>query len=49
YTTTYVDYFESEIEKHGGDWNKVVHDHLYSAKELLGNGFCGGRALHFLF
>ncbi|KAM5527608.1 MGS207 protein [Fusarium oxysporum f. sp. phaseoli] len=45
YTAAYVDYFDSEIEKNGGDWNKVVHDHLYSGKELLVNGFCGGRAL----
>ncbi|KAK2468879.1 hypothetical protein H9L39_19471 [Fusarium oxysporum f. sp. albedinis] len=42
YTAAYVDYFDSEIDKNGGDWNKVVHQHLFSGKELLVHGFCGG-------
>ncbi|KAM0243973.1 hypothetical protein ACHAP5_006736 [Fusarium lateritium] len=42
YTAAYVDYFDSEIENNGGDWNKVVHDHLETGKNSLINGLCGG-------
>ncbi|CZR43972.1 uncharacterized protein FPRO_13780 [Fusarium proliferatum ET1] len=42
YTAAYVDYFDHQIERNGGDWNKVVLDHLFSGKEPLINGFCGG-------
>ncbi|KAF4342800.1 hypothetical protein FBEOM_3262 [Fusarium beomiforme] len=42
YTAAYVDYFDDEIKKNGGNWNKVVHDHLFSGEAPLVNGFCGG-------
>lgn len=48
YTAAFVDYFDSEVEKNGGDWKKVVDDHLYSGTELLINGFSGGRTCDFL-
>lgn len=43
YTAAYVDYFDSEVTQNGGDWKKVVNDHLYSGSQMLLNGFCGGR------
>ncbi|KAH7142685.1 MGS207 protein [Dactylonectria estremocensis] len=48
YTAAYVDYFDSEVEKNGGNWNKVVEDHLYSGTKMLINGFSGGLGHPFI-
>jgi Questin oxidase-like len=43
YTVAYVDFFDEEVRKHNGDWEKVVQNYLYTDPEPLINGFCGGR------
>lgn len=43
YTAAYVDYFDSEVEKHGGDWEQVLNKHLYCGPDMLLNGLSGGR------
>ncbi|KAK7419034.1 hypothetical protein QQX98_003536 [Neonectria punicea] len=48
YTAAHVDYFDSEVEKNGGNWNKVVENHLYSGPELLLNGLSGGLGHPFI-
>ncbi|EXJ66450.1 uncharacterized protein A1O5_10602 [Cladophialophora psammophila CBS 110553] len=48
YTVAYVDFFDDEVRKNGGDWEKVVQEYLYSGAEPLINGFCGGLAHPFI-
>lgn len=43
YTASYVDYFGSEVEKHGGDEEEVLNKHLYYGPDMLLNGLSGGR------
>lgn len=42
YTVAYVDFFDEEVRKNNGDWEKVVQEFLYTGSEPLINGFCGG-------
>lgn len=39
----YVDFFDEEVKKAGGDWKKVIEEYLYAGPEPLINGYCGGR------
>ncbi|KIX94732.1 uncharacterized protein Z520_09422 [Fonsecaea multimorphosa CBS 102226] len=48
YTVAYVDFFDDEVRRNGGDWEKVVHEYLYSGAEPLINGFCGGLGHPFI-
>ncbi|KIW30993.1 uncharacterized protein PV07_02678 [Cladophialophora immunda] len=48
YTVAYVDFFDEEVQKNGGDWEKVVQEYLYSGDEPLINGFCGGLGHPFI-
>ena len=43
YTVAYVDFFDDEVRKNNGDWERVVQEYLYSGIEPIINGFCGGR------
>jgi hypothetical protein len=45
YTLAFTKFFDDEIAKAGGDWRSVVQEHLFSGKEPLVNGMCGGRKL----
>lgn len=39
----YVDFFDEEIKRNDGDWNRVVHNYLFSGPEPIVNGGIGGR------
>ena len=43
YTVAYVDFFDREVEKNGGDWAKVLQEYLYDEPAPIINGFSGGR------
>lgn len=43
YTVAYVDFFDEEVARRGGDWEGVVADYLYATPEPLINGLVGGR------
>ncbi|KAH8896521.1 hypothetical protein GQ53DRAFT_639786 [Thozetella sp. PMI_491] len=44
YTIAFVDLFDEETHKNGGDWKKVVEKYLFSGNEPVVNGFLGGLA-----
>ncbi|KAK5082213.1 hypothetical protein LTR05_007357 [Lithohypha guttulata] len=48
YTVAYVDFFDEEVRKNDGDWEKVVQEYLYSGPEPLINGLCGGLSHPFI-
>ncbi|KIX07444.1 uncharacterized protein Z518_02097 [Rhinocladiella mackenziei CBS 650.93] len=48
YTVAYVDFFDDEVRKNNGDWEKVVQEYLYTGSEPLINGFCGGLGHPFI-
>lgn len=43
HTIAFVDFFDEETKRNGGDWKRVVDKYLFSGNEPLVNGILGGR------
>lgn len=43
HTIAFVDFFDEQTQRNGGDWKKVVDKYLFSGNEPLANGILGGR------
>ncbi|KAL3479615.1 hypothetical protein BJX99DRAFT_267980 [Aspergillus californicus] len=48
YTVAYVQYFDAELQRANGDWEKMLQDYLFSSSEPLINGFAGGLGHPFI-
>ncbi|CCF32232.1 MGS207 protein [Colletotrichum higginsianum] len=48
YTVAYAQFFDSEVEKRGGDWVSVVEDYLFTGPRPVINGFIGGLGHSFI-
>lgn len=44
-----MEFFQNEVERGGGDWNKVAAEYLFSGEQPLINSVLAGGIISFLY